>query len=137
LNWRNHYLDFKKEMVMARKKKTARKKTTRPDDVQQFARKLDYWAQKELTKPQQTLLRWLLSRCESRALEIMPKNVEKGGKKIEGRYLIEMKDVNEINIEEAVMDALAGLSPNPDELPTSGWMRGGPIWPRAGTWPRA
>lgn len=32
------------------------------DEVQELARKLDDWAQKELPEKQQTLLRWLLSR---------------------------------------------------------------------------
>jgi hypothetical protein len=42
------------------------------DEVQELARKLDDWAQKELPEKQQTLLRWLLSRgayIEKRVVE--------------------------------------------------------------------
>lgn len=102
-----------------------------PDEVQQLAQSLDTWAQRELPPRQQTLLRWLLSRGESREIKI--------GK---GSYATKI-NIDETNIKKAVMDALAAL--NPDQFSTNGgvpsayvWPRSGYVWPRSGyVWPRS
>ena len=99
----------------------------REKEVQELARKLDYWAQKELPETQQTLLRLLVSRCQ------------------EVKSQIEIREpayAYKTDIKQAVMDALRHIdrSGNPSkEVPLSpqeNWTRG-PIWPRAGIWPRA
>lgn len=97
------------------------------NDVEKLAQDLAEWA-KGRSERQQTLMRWLLSRCESREIKIDS-----------GKYVIaKRKDIRVIDIKDAVMRALAGLEPNPGELPMSGWVRGGPIWPRAyANWPRS
>ena len=95
-------------------------------DVEKLAQALAEWVGRR-SDTDQTLMRWLLSRCESR------------GFKVDGKYVIDrINDINVLDIEGAVMRALADLEPNPGELPTTGWVRGGPIWPRAyGDWPRS
>lgn len=106
-------------------KKRATKKKPSPE-VQAFAQELNAWGQ-TLPPKQQTLLKWLLSRCESRGFK---------GKGSKGTYVIKRTKISEIKINKAVMDALVGYKP---DLPTSGWVRGGPIWPKAygGIWPKA
>ena len=93
------------------------------DEVQELARKLDDWAQKELPEKQQTLLRWLLSHREYREIK-QHKDITKG------TYVFKT------NIEQAVMDALAPLMKSKLPEPTENWPREG-TWPRVGTWPRA
>ena len=96
------------------------------NDVEKLAQDLAAWVDKR-SETEKTLMRWLLSRCESREIKIDS-----------GKYVIAREDINGIDIKDAVMRALAGLEPNPGELPTSGWVRGGPIWPRAyANWPRS
>lgn len=108
---------------MKLKNKEAGNMTTGTDEVQELARKLDDWAQKELPETQQTLLRGLLSRCEYREDE---KRIDIG----EGTYVFET------NIKQAVMDALAPLnSGRPPKNLTEDWPRGAPSWSRS-TWPR-
>jgi hypothetical protein len=103
------------------KKKATKKKPSR--EVQAFANALQEWAAHD--KQRETLLKWLLSRCESRRFE--------GSK---GKYVIKRRSIKDINVKDAVRDALAGYNP---DLPTSGWVRGGPIWARAygDIWSRA
>lgn len=97
----------------------------REKEVQELARKLDEWAQKELPETQQTLLRLLVSRCQ----EVKPQ--------------IEIREpayAYKTDIKQAVMDALRYIdrsaSPEVPLSPQENWTRG-PIWPRAGIWPRA
>lgn len=108
------------------KKRATKKKSSR--EVQAFANALQEWASQghpREQKQRETLLKWLLSRCESHRFE--------GSK---GKYVIKRTDIKDINIKDAVKDALVGYNP---DLPTSGWVRGGPIWPKAygNIWPKA
>ena len=96
-------------------------------EVEAFAAALQEWAAQPPDQEQkERLLRWLLSRCESH-----------GFIGSEGKYVIERREITYKDIDQAVMDALAGYNP---DLPTSGWVRGGPIWPRGygygDFWPR-
>jgi hypothetical protein len=96
-------------------------------DVETLARDLAEWVGRR-SDTDKTLIRWLLSRCEARGLRIDS-----------GKYVIaRINDINVIDVKDAVMRALADFEPNPGDLPTTGWVRGGPIWPRAyGDWPRS
>jgi hypothetical protein len=111
-----------------------------PSVVQQLAQKLEAWAQgetvAELTPSEQIALRWLLSRCKSRAIE-MPEDRTEKGTEYKGRYEIKRININDINIQQMVIDALRDFSLNPGDLPTSGWVRGDPMWPRSYSWPRS
>ena len=113
---------------MAKKRAKKRAKKKKPSrEVQAFATALQKWAEEEPKREQkQRLLKWLLSRCESHRFE--------GSK---GKYVIKRTPISKIDIDKAVMDALVGYNP---DLPTSGWVRGGPIWPRGygygDFWPR-
>jgi hypothetical protein len=112
-------------------KKRATKKKPSPE-VQAFAEALQKWAAEGPDREQkQRLLKWLLSRCESRGF----KSRESKRPKEEDKYVIERKDITKIEIDKAVMRAMASYNP---DLPTSGWVRGGPIWPRGygDFWPR-
>lgn len=117
-------------------KKRAKKK--KPSiEVQAFANALQKWAEEEPKREQkQLLLKWLLSRCESRGFRGPCKSRGSKGSKEEDKYVIKRIDIEDTKIKEAVMRAMAGYNP---DLPTSGWIRGGPIWPRAygDIWPRA
>ena len=105
-------------------------------ELTEFANALQEWAAKGPAQEQrqrETLLKWLLSRCESRGFKARG---SKGSKEEDNKYVIKRIDIEDIKIQEAVMRAMAGYNP---DLPTSGWIRGGPIWPRAygDIWPRA
>jgi len=120
------------------KKKAVKKVGTRPegrpqDDVQQLAQSLDAWA-KKLPPKQQTLLQWLLSRSESRQVRI--------GK---GSCVVKI-NIDQTNIQKAVMDALSGLRSQPGGLQAGSelsfgdsiWPRSGYVWPRSSyVWPRS
>jgi len=119
-------------------KKRAKKKKPNPK-VKAFANALQEWVEegpKGEQKQKQRLLKWLLSRCESRGFKGPFKSRGSKGSKGEDKYVIKRIDIEDIKIKEAVMRAMAGYNP---DLPTSGWIRGGPIWPRAygDIWPRA
>ena len=73
-------------------------------------------------------MKWLLSRCESRAFTGPSKSSRSKGPREEDKYMIKRIDIDDIKIDETVMRAMAGYNP---DLPTTGWIRGGPIWPRA------
>ncbi len=95
------------------------------DEVQELARKLDDWAQKELPEKQQTLLRWLLSRGA-----YIEKRVDE--RRVEGTAThVFTKD-----IKQAVKDALGPLIRTNLPDPKEGWARSYPTWPRMGDWPR-
>ena len=83
----------------------------------------------------QLLLKWLLSRCESRAFKGPSKSRRSQGSE-EDKYVIRRINIEDIKIKDAVMRAMADYNP---DLPTSGWVRGGPIWPKAygDIWPKA
>ena len=106
-------------------------------EVTEFANALKNWAAEgPECEQKQRLLRWLLSRCESRGFKgpcksSVPKDPSEADK-----YVIRRIDINEIEIDKAVERAMAGYNP---DLPTSGWVRGGPIWPRSygDIWPRS
>lgn len=106
-------------------------------EVTEFANALKNWAEEEPGREQkERLLRWLLSRCESRGFtgpidSSRPKDPEEPDK-----FVIRRVDINEVEIVKAVERALTGYNP---DLPTSGWVRGGPFWPRAygDMWPRS
>ena len=103
-------------------------------EVTEFANALQQWAAEGPDREQkERLLRWLLSRCESRAFKGPGQPT---GSKDPDKYVIRRIDINEIEIVKAVERAMAGYNP---DLPTSGWVRGGPIWPRAygDIWPRS
>jgi len=100
-------------------------------EVQAFADALQDWAERG-TGPdrgkRETLLKWLLSRCKSRGFELK-------GESGANKYIIERRPITDIDIKEAVMRAMAGYNP---DLPTAGWVRGGPIWPKGygDFWPK-
>lgn len=107
---------------MAKKKATRKKPSL---EVTQFAKALEEWAAEGPDREQrQRLLKWLLSRCGSHRFE--------GSK---GKYVIERTDIEDVKIKEAVKRAMAGYNP---DLPTTGWVRGGPIWPKGygDFWPK-
>jgi hypothetical protein len=103
-------------------------------EVTGFANALKKWAADDPDRGR--LLRWLLSRCESRGFKGPLKSRGFKGPKEKGKYVIRRIDINNIPIVETVERALAGYNP---DLPTSGWIRGGPIWPKAygDMWPKA
>ncbi len=97
-------------------------------EVQTFAEAVQKWAEEEPKREQkQLLLKWFLSRCESHGSK---------GPEEEDKDVIKRTDIEDIKIKEAVMRAMAGYNP---DLPTSGGVRGCPIWPKAYTpiWPKA
>ena len=103
------------------------KKKTSPE-VTEFANELQKWAAEGPDRERkQRFLRWLLSRCESRGSK---------GPEEEDKYVIGRIDINNIPIVETVERAMAGYNP---DLPTSGWVRSGPTWPKAYSdiWPKA
>ncbi|UCF16906.1 MAG: hypothetical protein JSW59_05495, partial [Phycisphaerales bacterium] len=101
-------------------KENANKEKSNPE-VKAFAKALQEWAEQgPASEQRETLLKWLLSRCESRGF--------KSGKSKLGEddvYLIRRTGIGDIKIKQAVMRAMKGYNPN---LPTSGWVRGGPFW---------
>jgi len=106
-------------------------------EVTEFASALKNWAAKGPDSEQkQRLLRWLLTRCESRAFKGPCKSPGSKDPGEPDKYVIRRIDINKIEIDKAVERAMAGYNP---DLPTSGWVRGGPIWPRAygDIWPRS
>ena len=116
-------------------KKTAKRRRPSPE-VQAFANALEEWAAEGPKGQQkQLLLKWLLSRCESRAFKGPSKSRRSQGSE-EDKYVIRRINIEDIKIKDAVMRAMADYNP---DLPTSGWVRGGPIWPKAygDIWPRA
>jgi hypothetical protein len=96
-----------------------------PDKVKEFAEELERWAGKD--RERETLVKWLLTRTVSHRLE---------GTK--GKFVIERMDINKFNIQKAVMRAMTDCKLNPGSS-TTGWVRGGPTWPRAyaGGWLKA
>jgi len=103
-------------------------------EVTKFANALQVWAAEGPDREQrQRLLKWLLSRCESRAFKGRGKSARA---KEPDKYVIRRIDIDEIEIDKAVERAMSGYNP---DLPTSGWVRGGPIWPRAygDIWPKS
>ena len=111
---------------------TEQERKTSPE-VKEFANALNEWAAGRPDR--ELLLRWLLSRCESRGFKgpCRPSEPESPEK---DKYVIERRNIRDIDIPEAVMRAMVGYNP---DLPTSGWVRGGPIWPKAygDIWPKA
>jgi hypothetical protein len=108
-------------------------------ELTEFANALQDWAAQGPAQEQrqrETLLKWLLSRCESRGFRGPCKSRGSKGPEEEDKYVIKRIDIEDIKIKEAVMRAMADYNP---DLPTSGWIRGGPIWPKAygDIWPRA
>ncbi len=102
------------------------KKKTSPE-VTEFANLLQKWAAEGPDQERkQRLLRWLLSRCESRGL----RGTE------EGKYVIKGVDVSNIPMVETVERAMAGYNP---DVPTSGWVRSASTWSKAygDVWPKA
>lgn len=95
------------------------------DEVQELARKLDDWAQKELPEKQQTLLHWLLSRGA-----YVEKRIDE--RHVEGTTThVFTKD-----IKQAVKDALEPLIRTNLPDPKEGWARSYSTWPRMGDWAR-
>ena len=103
------------------------KKKTSPE-VTEFANALQKWAAEGPDQERkQQLLRWLLSRCESRGFK---------GPEEKDKYVIRRIDINKIPIVETVERAMAGYNP---DMPTSGWVRSCSTWPKAysDVWPKA
>ena len=94
---------------------------SREKEVQELARKLDDWAQKELPEKQQTLLRWLLSRGVYREKRVDERRVEGTATQIFTK-----------DIKQAVKDALGPLIRTNLPDPIEGWARSYPSWPRMG-----
>jgi len=105
-------------------------------EVQAFANVLEQWAAEGPKRQQkQQLLKWLLSRCESR--EFKDPNNPRGSKGSEEDKNVAKKTVAEgSRIKEAVTRALASYNP---ESPTSGFIQSTDIWPKAygDIWPKA
>lgn len=127
-------------MARKRTKKRSTKRATKKkssSEVQAFAKALQKWAEEgPKRKQKQLLLKWLLTRCESRGFEGPCKLRRPKGPEEEDKYVVKRTDIEDVKIKEAVMRAMAGYNP---DLPTSGWVRGGPIWPKAygNIWPKA
>jgi len=101
-------------------------KKTSPE-VTEFANVLQKWAAEGPDQERkQRLLRWLLSRCESRGF--------KGPE--EDKSVTKRMDINNIPIVETVERAMAGYNP---DLPTSGSVQSDSTWPKAysDVWPKA
>jgi hypothetical protein len=96
-----------------------------PDKVKEFAEELERWAGKD--RERETLVKWLLTRTVSHRFE-----------GTRGKFVIERMDINKFNIQKAVMRAMTDCKLNPGSS-TTGWVRGGPTWPRAyaGGWLKA
>jgi hypothetical protein len=95
-------------------------------EVREFADELKEWAEQD--EERETLVKWLLTRTVSHRFE-----------GAEGKFVIERTDINDFDIKKAVIHAMADCKPNPG-LSTTGWVRGGPTWPKAygsGTWLKA
>ena len=94
-------------------------KKTSPE-VTEFAKALQEWAVEgpDRDKKQQ-LLRWLLSRCESRGFK---------GPEERDKYVTKRVDINNIPIIETVERAMAGYNP---DLPASGGVRSGQVRSKA------
>jgi hypothetical protein len=104
--------------------------------VQSFANALEEWAAEGPDRKQkQQLLKWLLSCCESREFKGSCKQHGSKGSE-EDKYVTKRTVIEGNRIKEAVMRAMASYNP---ESCTSGWIRGGPIWPKAygDIWPKA
>ena len=91
------------------------------DEVQELARKLDDWAQKELPDKQQTLLHWLLSRGTYIEKRVDERHVEGTATHVFTR-----------DIKQAVKDALGPLIRTNLPDPKDGWARSYSTWPRTG-----
>ena len=89
-----------------------------PDKVKEFARELEMWAGKD--KEREILMKWLLTRTVSHRFEGTENS----------RFVIERMDINDFDIQKAVMHAMTDCKLNPGS-PTTGWVRGGPTWTRA------
>ncbi len=90
-------------------------------EVQAFADALQHWAEqgsKQEREQKETLLRWLLSRSQSRRFKLR-------GASTDNKYIIKRTPIANIDINKAITDALAEYNP---DLPTEGWVQGGPIW---------
>ena len=85
-----------------------------------FAEELETWAKND--KERETLAKWLLTRTVSHHFE--------GTGGTEGKFIIKRTDINDFDIKKAVMHAMADCKPNPG-MSTTGWVRGGPSWPKA------
>lgn len=105
-------------------------------EVQAFANVLEQWAADGPKRQQkQQLVKWLLSRCETR--EFKGLNNPRGSKGSEGDKNVTKKTATEDSrIKEAVMRAMASYNP---ESPTSSYSLGSDIWPKAygDIWPKA
>jgi hypothetical protein len=93
-------------------------------EVKEFAEALENWATEgDDREKRERLLKWLLSRCESRGF----KSRQSKNRTEKDKYLIKRVDITEIDIKKAVVRAMKGYNP---ALDTSSWIRGGPIWPK-------
>lgn len=105
-------------------------------EVTDFATALKAWAEEGPDREQkQRLLKWLLTRCESRMFVAPNKSSGPKDAPEADKYILKRIDIDEIEIEQAVIRAMAGYNPS---LPTNGWIRGGPVWPKAygDVWPK-
>ena len=97
-------------------------------EVTEFAKALERWAAEGSDREQkQRLLKWLLSRTESRGFKAPRRPPVSEGSKEKDEFLIKRIDINDISIVKMVERAMKGYNP---DLPTSSWIRGGPIWPK-------
>jgi hypothetical protein len=87
------------------------------EKVEEFAKELMMWAGRD--KEREILVKWLLTRTVSHRFE------GTGGK-----FVIERRPIGDFDIVKAVKHAMAHCKPNPGSS-TTGWVRGGPTWPKA------
>ncbi len=86
-------------------------------ETEKFAKELEMWAKE--AKGREILVKWLLTRTVSHPFE-----------GTEGKFVIERTAIEDVDIQKAVMHAMTDCKPNPG-MSTTGWVRGGPTWPRA------
>ena len=95
-------------------------KKKKPNPVhEKFARELEMWAGDN--EERETLVKWLLTRTVSHGFE---------GTGTKGKFILKRTDIKNFDIKKAVVHAMADCKPNPG-LSTTGWVRGGPTWPKA------
>jgi len=94
---------------------------TTNNEVTEFAKALKDWTAKDPDR--ERLLKWLLSRCESRGF----KSRKSKDRTEEDKYVIRRVNIEDISIVKMVERAMKGYNP---DLDTTSWIRGGPMWPK-------
>jgi hypothetical protein len=108
-------------------------------EVAEFADALQEWAEEGTTREQkqrQTLLKWLLSRTDSRGPKDPSKSRGSKDLKEEDRDVVNRTNIEGVKIKEAVTCAMASYK---SDLSASGSVGSDFVWPKAysSIWPKA